>query len=401
MSMTPEYRFKKNDGSPYPDWVRRKFGELYTERNDRGDESLPILSVSIHSGVSGDEMDEDELGKRVNRSEDKSLYKRVSPGDLVFNMMRAWQGAIGTVKTEGMVSPAYITASPSDEVYPPFMDYFMRTDEMIHVINRQSYGVTDFRKRLYWDSFANIDCMLPSIEEQKRITEFLYTLDVLIEEKGKEIEKLKQYKTGIMRSIFRQDYRFKDENGKNFPDWTNYSLGDVLIEYNEKASKGKEYEHVSLTKEGVVPKTDRYDRDFLVTQDDKQYRVTHYDDICYNPANLKFGVICRNKYGDAIFSPIYVTFKVNKGFLPAYIEAYLVRWDFIVTTLKYQQGTVYERMAVSSKDLLSMDIAVPCFDEQKKIAEFLTALDDQIENEEGLLNDYIRLKKGYEQKMLI
>ena len=270
--MTPEYRFKKNDGSPYPDWVRRKFGELYTERNDRGDESLPILSVSIHSGVSGDEMDEDELGKRVNRSEDKSLYKRVSPGDLVFNMMRAWQGAIGTVKTEGMVSPAYITASPSDEVYPPFMDYFMRTDEMIHVINRQSYGVTDFRKRLYWDSFANIDCMLPSIEEQKRITEFLYTLDVLIEEKGKEIEKLKQYKTGIMRSIFRQDYRFKDENGKNFPDWTNYSLGDVLIEYNEKASKGKEYEHVSLTKEGVVPKTDRYDRDFLVTQDDNALR---------------------------------------------------------------------------------------------------------------------------------
>ena len=112
-------------------------------------------------------------------------------------------------------------------------------------------------------------------------------------------------------------------------------------------------------------------------------------------------MICRNKYGDAIFSPIYVTFKVNKGFLPAYIEAYLVRWDFIVTTLKYQQGTVYERMAVSSKDLLSMDIAVPCFDEQKKIAEFLTALDDQIENEEGLLNDYIKLKKGYEQKMLI
>lgn len=401
MNVTPECRFTREDGSQFPEWKYRKFGEIYTERNERGDDSLPILSVSIHSGVSGDEMDEDELGKRVNRSEDKSLYKRVSPGDLVFNMMRAWQGAIGTVKTEGMVSPAYITARPSEEVYPPFMDYFMRTDEMIHIINRQSYGVTDFRKRLYWDSFANISCMLPSVEEQKKITDFLYTLEVLIDEKRKEIDDLKQYKTGIMRAVFLQELRFKDENGVDFPSWKTCVLGDVLTEYNEKASKGKEYEHVSLTKEGVVPKTERYDRDFLVTQDDKQYRVTHYDDICYNPANLKFGVICRNKYGDAIFSPIYVTFKVKDGFLPAYVEAFLVRWDFIVTTLKYQQGTVYERMSVSPKDLLSMDIAVPCIEEQKKIAEFLTLMNEQIENEEGLLEDLIKLKKGYEQRILL
>lgn len=401
MNMTPEYRFKKADGSNFPEWKRRKIGDIYTERNERGNDALPILSVSIHSGVSGDEMDEEELGKRVNRSEDKSLYKRVSPGDLVFNMMRAWQGAIGTVKTEGMVSPAYITAKPSDEVYPPFMDFFMRTDEMIHIINRQSYGVTDFRKRLYWDSFANIECFIPSIEEQKKIADFLYTLEVLTEEKEKEIEDTIQYKVGIMRAIFQQERRFKKDDGSDFPEWKYCKLGDVLTEYNEKASKGENYEHVSLTKEGVVPKTERYDRDFLVTQDDKKYRVTHYDDICYNPANLKFGVICRNKYGDAIFSPIYVTFKVNEGFLPAYVEAFLVRWDFIVTTLKYQQGTVYERMAVSSKDLLSMNIAVPCMDEQKKIADFLTLLDEKIENQQSIFKALVKMKKGYEQKLLL
>ena len=106
------------------DWEQRKLGEVYSERNERGNDSLQILSVSIHSGVSDGELSEDSLGKAVKRSEDKSTYKHVYPGDLVFNMMRAWQGAIGVVKNEGMVSPAYISAVPDKSVYPMFMDCF-------------------------------------------------------------------------------------------------------------------------------------------------------------------------------------------------------------------------------------------------------------------------------------
>ena len=70
-------------------WEQRKLGELYTERNECGDDTLQILSVSIHSGVSDGELDTDGLGKMVRRSEDKSTYKHVYVGDLIFNMMRA------------------------------------------------------------------------------------------------------------------------------------------------------------------------------------------------------------------------------------------------------------------------------------------------------------------------
>ena len=99
-----------------------KAGELFSERKESGNDSLEILSVSIHSGVSSGQLDDEELGKVVRRSEDKSLYKRVYTGDLVFNMMRAWQGAIGTADTDGMVSPAYIVAKPCNKIYPPFMN---------------------------------------------------------------------------------------------------------------------------------------------------------------------------------------------------------------------------------------------------------------------------------------
>ena len=154
--------------------------DIYSERNERGNAELDILSVSIHHGISQNELDTNELGKSVRRSDDKSLYKHVYYGDLVFNMMRAWQGAIGVVKNEGMVSPAYISAIPDDSVFPEFMDYCLRRKCIINQINNLSYGVTDFRKRLYWEPFTRVTIMMPSVDEQRKITDIFHQLDDLI-----------------------------------------------------------------------------------------------------------------------------------------------------------------------------------------------------------------------------
>ena len=99
------------------------------------------------------------------------------------------------------------------------------------------------------------------------------------------------------------EIRFIDDN----IDWIEKPLSEVLSERNTSTHKNNGLDHVSLTKEGVIPKSDRYERDFLVTTENKKYKITKLNDICYNPANLKFGVICRNKYKDGIFSPIYIS----------------------------------------------------------------------------------------------
>lgn len=171
-------------------WEQRKLGDIYTERNERGNEGLGILSVSIHHGVSNGELDMGTLGKQVRRSEDKSLYKHVYSGDLVFNMMRAWQGAIGVVKSEGMVSPAYVSAVPDDSIFPLFMDYCLRRESIINQINNLSYGVTDFRKRLYWEPFTRVSIKIPSVDEQRKIAEILCQLDHLITLHQRKLKKL-------------------------------------------------------------------------------------------------------------------------------------------------------------------------------------------------------------------
>ena len=199
-NLVPKRRFEefRNTGT----WEQRKLGDVYTERNKRGNDSLKILSVSIHHGVSNEELDSNSLGKEVRRSEDKSLYKHVYFGDLVLNMMRAWQGAVGVVKSEAMVSPAYITAVPSAELYPLFMDFYLRRDEAIGQMNNLSYGVTDFRKRLYWNSFVKVLCHIPTVAEQEKITAFFTHLDETIALHQRKLDLLKEQKKGFLQKMF-------------------------------------------------------------------------------------------------------------------------------------------------------------------------------------------------------
>ena len=194
----PEVRFPGFEG----EWEEWDMGSLYVERKEPGNDSLHILSVSIHTGISDGELDDSVLGKTVRRSEDKSTYKHVYEGDLVYNMMRAWQGAIGVTRNEGMVSPAYITAIPNEKVFPRFMNVTLRRPDIISQINNLSYGVTDFRKRLYWDSFVQVKCMLPSLEEQRAIAGTFEKYDNMIALQALLLEEIKEYKKGLLQQMF-------------------------------------------------------------------------------------------------------------------------------------------------------------------------------------------------------
>lgn len=194
-------------GSVPSHWKVYRIADVYCDRNERGDETLPILSVSINSGVSDKEIDDSEKERIFIRSEDKTKYKRVYPGDFTYNMMRAWQGGMGAVRVEGMVSPAYVVAKPTGrvEIESRFIEALLRSPLGVEEINRYSYGIMDFRKRLYWPQFRMIKIALPDIKEQRAIADYIdkktSEIDELIKIKADQIKKLEEYKKSIVYEV--------------------------------------------------------------------------------------------------------------------------------------------------------------------------------------------------------
>lgn len=183
-------------------WQVQRMANLFTEVVESGDDSLPVLSVSIHSGVSDKELNDSELDRKVTRSDDRGKYKKVQRGDLVYNMMRAWQGGFGSVTVQGQVSPAYVVARPIADFFTAFVEQALRTPQAVEEMRRHSQGVTDFRLRLYWQQFKCIQVALPAKEEQEAILAFIAAvngkLEVLEVEAQQAIDLLKERRTALI-----------------------------------------------------------------------------------------------------------------------------------------------------------------------------------------------------------
>lgn len=183
-------------------WQVFRLGALFREVADEGQADRPILSVSIHDGVSDRELDEEEMDRKVTRSEDRGKYKSVEPGDLVYNMMRAWQGGFGTVEVAGMVSPAYVVARPRYPFSTAFIEQQLRSPQAVEEMRRHSRGVTDFRLRLYWDEFKSISVVMAPCDEQNAIATFLDTetakLDTLTAEASRAIALLQERRSTLI-----------------------------------------------------------------------------------------------------------------------------------------------------------------------------------------------------------
>ena len=398
----PKLRFKTDDGSDYPDLVEIKIGDAIKEAKRpldmKDDEKYQLVTVKRRNeGIVSRGM---FYGKDILVKN----YYTVKKGDYVISKRQVIHGANGIVPPElddAIVSNEYMVLSDSKALLAEYLALYSMTKKMYHMFFISSYGV-DIEKMFFnVDDWKKKKIMAPCIKEQQKVVELFSLIDTVIEKQKETVSVWEERKKGVMQKLFSQKVRFKADDGSDFPEWEEKKLKNILKEYKEYSAKDGSYEHVSLTKEGVVPKSERYERDFLVKDVDKKYRITHLGDICYNPANLKFGVICRNKYGDGIFSPIYVTFKVCKDMLPEFVEMLVTRRDFIEYALKYQQGTVYERMSVSPDDLLSIKVMVPCMAEQKKIADCLVSFDEVIEKQKATLAAWEEQKKGLLQQMFV
>lgn len=405
MNKTPKLRFKEFIG----DWEVKKLGDLLEFKNGinaskeqygYGRKFINVLDILNNNYITHENI----IGKV---DVDDSTFEKYSVGygDVVFQRSSETREEVGTANVyldkdyKATFGGFIIRGKKVGEYEPIFMNKLLKTSSARKEITTKSGGST--RYNVGQETLSDVEVMFPKLEEQVKIASFFSLIDDKISLQGDKVEALKEYKKGMIQKIFRGELRFKDDDGRYYPEWRNIRLSEVLKERKSYSQKNEGLEHATLSKDGIYGKGKRYNRDFLVVTDDKKYKITKLGDICYNPANLKFGVICRNDYGDSIFSPIYVTFEVKSEADSEYMGAYLSRWDFINRVRKYEEGTVYERMAVKPEDFLRFEINLPSIGEQKKIKGFLNKIDEKVKFEKEKLNRLNEYKKGLLQQMFV
>jgi type I restriction enzyme S subunit len=205
-------------------WEVRRNGRLFGARRETRFPDLPVLEVSIRSGV---RVRDFENGTRKQEMTDRSKYQRAARGDIAYNMMRMWQGAVGIAPTDGLVSPAYVVARPFAETAAGYYAYLFRTAAYMREMDVFSRGIVPDRNRLYWESFKQMPSVHPPLEEQRLIVRFLdwhgAQTAKLIRAKKKLIALLNEQKQAI---IHRAVTRGLDPNTKLKPSGIPW-LGDV------------------------------------------------------------------------------------------------------------------------------------------------------------------------------
>jgi type I restriction enzyme S subunit len=132
--------------------------------------SLQVLSVYRDYGIIPKNSRSDNFNKTP---EDITRYQEVREGDLVVNKMKAWQGSVGISDYHGIVSPDYLVCSVDQSVDSRFMHHLLRSTRLAAEFGARSKGIRPAQWRLYWEDLAEIPITLPSIDEQRRIADFL------------------------------------------------------------------------------------------------------------------------------------------------------------------------------------------------------------------------------------
>ena len=394
----PKLRFKGyND-----EWKKVKIGEIYKERSERGNTNAELLSVTMNDGV---KRRIDIEGKDIS-SEDKSNYKSVYIGDMVYNSMRMWQGANGISNYDGIVSPAYTVMFPRIELCNNFIGYLFKYEPLIFLFRRYSQGLTSDTWNLKYPQIKQLSILIPSLPEQEKIASFLTLIDKKIEKQKELVELLKKYKRGLLSQIFSQKLRFKDDNGNDYPEWKEKTLGEVTnnISYGlNAASKAYDGENKYIRITDIDETTGKYNNLDIVSPDcdlSDEYKLKN-DDLLFTRTGASTGktYLYNKNDGKMYFAGFLIKFSIKEEYCSNFVF-YITqtfnykKWVSIMSTRSGQPG-------INEKEYSKYKFLCPVYDEQIKISNIVLKIDNIIEKETLLLSFYNNYKKGLLQQMFI
>jgi type I restriction enzyme, S subunit len=323
-----------------------------------------------------------------------SSAKLVEIGDLLYALYGATSGEVAISKINGAINQAVLCIR-TDENKIFLKSWFEKNKENILSTFLQG-GQGNLSAQIVKSLIIN----LPLIQEQTKIASFLTVVDNKIQALKQKKTLLEEYKKGVMQKIFSHELRFKDDNGNEYPDWEEKKLGEVLVK-NSKKNKNQEFKLVQSVsnKRGFVNQDEYFEDRIIASKDLSNYYVIQKGDFAYNPSRIDVGSLAYKFDNNiSVISPLYISFKAVGVSL---VDAFLLEW-FTTQQFTRQMNSSFEgsvRNTLSYESLRKIEITFPSLEEQTKIANFLSAIDDKINHCNSQIEKIEVWKKGLLQQM--
>ena len=385
-------------------------GNIHPKSSDYVEEGIPFLMAN---DINDGKIDL-ENSKKISESLSETLQKGFSiEGDVLLSH----KATIGETAIVPRLQTKYIVLTPQvtyyrildiDKYLNRFLLQVFRTEKFIKSMKTKAGGAGGVRLYIGITEQRNLEIPFIQISEQRKIADFLTAVDKRIELLEKKKTLLETYKKGVIRKIFKQEIRFKDDNGKDFLDWEKFKLKEVLFEHKLRNKESKFDEVFSVSKQkGVVNQIEHLGRSYSAETID-HYKLINNWDIVYTKSptsDFPFGIIKQNTTGrTGVLSPLYGVFRPKNKWIGKMIASYFESW---VNTYNYliplvQKGAKNTMNINNDTFLNGKFLELPISEsEQEKISNFLFSIEDQLELLETQIDKSKTWKKGLLQKMFV
>lgn len=405
---TPALRFPDflNDG----EWEVKRLGDIaekVTSKN-KSNEQLPVLTNSATEGVVNQQ---DYFDREIVTRENLTNYHIIELNDFVYNPRISVAAPVGPISRNkigiGIMSPLYTIFKFKEGNIDFFEQYFRTNCWHQYLKDRANFGARFDRMNISNEDFFNLPIPFPPLVEQRRIAACLSALDEMLAATNDKLEQMKAYKKGILQKLFPAkgktlpEFRFKEFEKDG--EWEIKKLGDIITEVKDTTNDSATIPLYSLTiEEGITAKTERYERGFLVTKKDNVFKVVSPNDFVSNPMNLRFGAIgCNHNTFSVCVSGYYDVFRFKESGNSVFWVNYL-KSDLLLH--KYDEiaiGSLIEKRRVYYSNLQNLSVLVPSIQEQRKIANCLSLIDETINAYAEKIVHFRQYKKGLMHQMFV
>lgn len=403
----PKLRFPEFSG----EWEEKKLNKIFYKITKRNTDKKNT-NVITNSATEGLISQRDYFDKDIANIEKTDNYFVIQNGDFVYNPRKSSSAPYGPftqykLTNDGIVSPLYLCLRKIESaIDSKFLEsYFKTACWHQYIYENGSAGARHDRVSIHDEVLLDMPLKIPSLPEQQKIADFLSTVDSIIASETKILNALQKKKKALMQKLFSQQIRFKADDGSEFPEWVEKKLGEVcdVRDGTHDSPKYQSKGYPFITTKNLVGGRIDYSTASLISKDDYEQfdKRSHVDDgdILMPMIGTIGGAVIVKKECDFAIKNVALIKNNENIVLTFFLYQFLFSNNIVYQFHLEKKGGTQQFIALDT--IRKLKIVVPTKEEQQKIADCLSSLDNLIQNQQKIVKNWQQRKRGLLQGMFI